>query len=236
MVVLRDEIVFDDDLWEAIRPDESTWTVIDGGLVVQLSKVPLEPPERNNWPRCGVSEPHKHDKEHRAKLALRETRQQAHAEAARQAAVERGARLAQLDAEPCEDPETECPEDEMPELEDDMPELEDYDPVEESNMGQPKKTEDDEEGDSEEDETCAQVSPPSGKHRNRGATTGTFAELQRRRHEESVQEDERWKKGTSAEVWGKKEHRPKGLGPIPLAEAVRRGLVPKDGYPQMSSG
>ena len=40
-----------------------------------------------------------------------------------------------------------------------------------------------------------------------------------------MQDSQLWARGTPAEVWGRKENRPKGLGPMPLAEAIRRGDV-----------
>lgn len=87
-VTHKGESLFEDDLWEQVRPDESTWTVEGQCLVIQLQKVPLEPPERNNWPRCGRSEPHKYEKEHLAKLARREERRRLREEAAALAEAE----------------------------------------------------------------------------------------------------------------------------------------------------
>lgn len=72
-IKLKNKTVFDDDLWEAVRPEESTWSVSDGLLTLNLQKVPLDPPTRNNWPRCGKSEPHKYEKEYKAKMFQNET-------------------------------------------------------------------------------------------------------------------------------------------------------------------
>lgn len=58
-VGLEGRKLFDDDLFEAVRPEESTWAAVDGTLTVSLQKVPLHPPERNIWPRCRSSEPQK---------------------------------------------------------------------------------------------------------------------------------------------------------------------------------
>jgi len=76
-----DALAFDDDLWAAVSPDDSTWTLEqDGILRIELLKVEQEPPELNNWPRCGRSEPHKYEAEHQAKLARKEERRKAQAE------------------------------------------------------------------------------------------------------------------------------------------------------------
>lgn len=56
-VAISGQTVFDDELWSAVRPDDSTWTVEqDGILRVDLQKVPLDPPDLNNWPCCGRTE------------------------------------------------------------------------------------------------------------------------------------------------------------------------------------
>lgn len=193
-VALKGQTFFDDDLWEPVRPHESTWVVSDGMLVVQLSKVPLQPPERNNWPRCGRSEPHKYDAERKAKCVNREARLSANTEEAMQEVVVRS-ESSQLLA-----------------VKDDMPEMKDSSALEATEV----------EEDSSEEEV-AKISV-GGSHKS-GATTGTWAELRRLRQQESLLEMEQWKKGTPAEAWGRKENRPKNLGPVPLAEARRRGQI-----------
>lgn len=264
-VSVQGETVFDDDLWESIRTDESTWTVVDGVLVVQLSKIALDPPERNNWPRCGKSEPHKYDKEYKAKLARREARQQAReraAEAEAEKALEEaiaGAAAEKAVAAPEESsPVVDANTDDMPELEDyvplaerspalavesspdDMPELEDHIPLAERPSAPQAEISPSNvavlEGSPTARGTSAEM-PPLAKDeaedseaesepRQRVATTSTKALLARRKQQESIKEDLRWKKGTKAEEF--ERIRPKGLGPQSLAESRRRGEVPLD--------
>jgi len=222
LVVIRGVTLFDDDLWEAVRTEESTWTVSDGTLVVLMQKVPLEPAERNNWPRCGKSEPHKYEEEHLARLARGEAKRaareakQATATASRDSAEASPARRAPVGGEastlgnarrglpldcrmqraaPAGAPLTGAPPA----------------PAATAPPGRAAAAEQEEE---EEEEEPVRLRPP---------TTSTAAMVERIRREEAGREASRWQKGTAAERWEVQERRPKGLGPATVAEMRRRG-------------
>eukprot|EP00747_Dinoflagellata_sp_TGD_P182504 gnl/TRDRNA2_/TRDRNA2_36778_c0_seq1.p1 gnl/TRDRNA2_/TRDRNA2_36778_c0~~gnl/TRDRNA2_/TRDRNA2_36778_c0_seq1.p1 ORF type:complete len:274 (+),score=81.19 gnl/TRDRNA2_/TRDRNA2_36778_c0_seq1:58-879(+) len=175
-VVLKGETVFDDDLWETVRTEESCWTVSDGVLSVNLVKLPLMPPERNNWPRCGKSEPHKYDKAYKAKLARREARQKEKEE----------------EAELADDP--------------DMPDLEDYVPISERGGGDVPTVEDEKplptaptrplpaEKEDESDDDEEEDVPP--------ASTSTQAWREHLQKEAKAKEAAMWKKKPGqADIW-----------------------------------
>jgi len=195
-VELKGQAVFDDELWEPVRSDESTWTVGDGLLVVQLAKVPLDPPERNNWPRCGRSEPHKYEREY---LARRERKEARHRECDEQLLQEVLAEAAQ-DRPPTQ---ANAPEHE--------PNVRSRCSVAGGALGPPAES------------ALAEAAEARPLRRRSNATTGTAAERERIKRETALGEERRWKQGTNEESWLRARGKgPNGLGPLSTAEVWRR--------------
>eukprot|EP00445_Apocalathium_hangoei_P037901 CAMPEP_0203953618 /NCGR_PEP_ID=MMETSP0359-20131031/86934_1 /ASSEMBLY_ACC=CAM_ASM_000338 /TAXON_ID=268821 /ORGANISM="Scrippsiella Hangoei, Strain SHTV-5" /LENGTH=303 /DNA_ID=CAMNT_0050886991 /DNA_START=6 /DNA_END=913 /DNA_ORIENTATION=+ len=226
-VTIRGLSVFDDALWEAVRPDECTWTVEqDGILRVELQKVLLEPPERNRWPRCGRSEPHRLEKEQLAKLERQQERRW------RQEAEQLERRLNNAQQDDEEDASSAAADVGSAAAADGAADI----GVggggggsggggggECGGDGDVGRGGDEDEGASREETPEPLPAQPTATGRRRGGgTTGTAAERQRLAHLKEEGESNLWKKGTKVEAWTLERPRP-GLGLVPAAEAWRRG-------------